>query len=76
MYVFSTILRHFKCLKQLDKLCKSAPQFVFKWCTSGKLDTTVGYLLGENEDNNALQDPLMLKRLTYLIGKKKPFYLL
>lgn len=27
------------------------------------LNTTVGYLLGETEDNNALQDPLMLKRL-------------
>ncbi|WP_281986978.1 helix-turn-helix domain-containing protein [Aquimarina aggregata] len=27
------------------------------------LDTTVGYLLGETTDNNALQDPLMLKRL-------------
>jgi len=30
---------------------------------ANKLNTTVGYLLGENEDNNALQDPLMLKRL-------------
>ena len=28
-----------------------------------ELDTNVGYLLGETEDNNALQDPLMLKRL-------------
>ncbi len=27
------------------------------------LNTTVGYLLGETEDNNALQDPKMLKRL-------------
>jgi len=27
------------------------------------LNTTVGYLLGENENNNALQDPLMLKRI-------------
>ena len=27
------------------------------------LDTTVGFLLGETEDNNALKDPLMLKRL-------------
>ncbi len=27
------------------------------------LNTTVGYLLGETDDNNALQDPLMLKRL-------------
>ncbi len=27
------------------------------------LDTTVGYLLGETNDANALQDPVMLKRL-------------
>ena len=27
------------------------------------LNTTVGFLLGETEDNNALKDPLMLKRL-------------
>ncbi len=27
------------------------------------LDTTVGYLLGENEDKNVLQDPAMLNRL-------------
>ena len=27
------------------------------------LDTTVGYLLGENEDKNVLKDPAMLKRL-------------
>ena len=27
------------------------------------LNTTVGFLLGETEDNNAFQDPLMLKRL-------------
>ena len=26
------------------------------------LNTTVGYLLGENEDSNLLKDPLMLKR--------------
>ncbi len=30
---------------------------------ANSLQTTVGYLLGETEDNNALQDPLMLKRL-------------
>jgi transcriptional regulator with XRE-family HTH domain len=27
------------------------------------LETTVGYLLGENVDNNVLKDPAMLKRL-------------
>ena len=27
------------------------------------LETTVGFLLGETEDKNAFQDPLMLKRL-------------
>lgn len=27
------------------------------------LDTTVGYLLGENEDSQLLKDPAMLKRL-------------
>ena len=27
------------------------------------LDTTVGYLLGENEDKDLLKDPAMLKRL-------------
>ena len=27
------------------------------------LDTTVGYLLGENKDKNVLQDPAMLNRL-------------
>ncbi len=27
------------------------------------LDTTVGYLLGENDDKNVLQDPAMLNRL-------------
>jgi len=27
------------------------------------LDTTVGYLLGENQDSNVLKDPGMLKRL-------------
>jgi transcriptional regulator with XRE-family HTH domain len=27
------------------------------------LNTTIGYLLGETDDNNAFQDPLMLKRL-------------
>lgn len=30
------------------------------------LDTTVGYLLGESEDMNALKDPAMLKRLNEL----------
>lgn len=27
------------------------------------LDTTVGYLFGENQDKDLLKDPLMLKRL-------------
>lgn len=27
------------------------------------LNTTVGFLLGETDDNNAFQDPVMLKRL-------------
>lgn len=30
------------------------------------LNTTVGYLLGENEDKNVLQDPTMLKRLNVI----------
>jgi transcriptional regulator with XRE-family HTH domain len=32
------------------------------------LDTTVGYLLGETGDADALQDPLMLKRLNDIKG--------
>lgn len=30
---------------------------------ANELDTTVGYLLGETQDNNVLKDPAMLKRL-------------
>ena len=32
------------------------------------LDTTVGYLLGETEDQNVLKDPAMLKRLNEISG--------
>lgn len=32
------------------------------------LDTTVGYLLGESQDQNILKDPSMLKRLNDIIS--------
>ena len=35
------------------------------------LNTTVGYLLGETKDANALQDPIMLKRLNDINGLPK-----
>jgi len=31
------------------------------------LDTTVGYLLGENKDSKLLKDPAMLKRLQDIV---------
>ncbi|MFA6086058.1 hypothetical protein [Mucilaginibacter sp.] len=36
------------------------------------LDTTVGHLLGENDDLNALKDPAMLKRLNELNSLSEP----
>lgn len=35
------------------------------------LDTTVGYLLGENKDSELLKDPAMLKRLQDIEGLTK-----
>jgi hypothetical protein len=35
---------------------------------AGVLDTTVGYLLGETNDVDAFQDPVMLKRLNDING--------
>jgi len=34
----------------------------FEHVSFSYLETTVGYLLGENEDSDLLKDPLMLKR--------------
>lgn len=36
------------------------------------LDTTVGHLLGENDDLNVLKDPAMLKRLNELNSLAEP----
>ena len=36
------------------------------------LDTTVGHLLGENDDLNVLKDPAMLKRLNELNSLSEP----
>ena len=39
------------------------PNIDFVQKMASVLETTVGYLLGEAKDNNALKDPAMLKRL-------------